>query len=184
MKQSYVGEIIHGQTGTRLYRMWKNMKMRCFSKICCRYKTYGGRGITICDDWLDFSNFYDWAMKNEYNDTMSIDRIDVNEDYTPENCQFIPFNENHQRSVDYHLENKTGIFSVETSEKSKEANRKNNGKKTYCEKNDVVMEFRSRGELIDFIAKETGRNRHSVKSHVTLCLRGKSDSCSGYKIYD
>jgi len=79
----------------RLFEVWRNMKYRCESKKCKQYQSYGGRGIRICDEWKnDFMSFYNWAIKNNYNFGLQIDRIDNNGNYEPSNCQFITQSEN------------------------------------------------------------------------------------------
>lgn len=76
-----------------IYKILKGMIRRCYSVKDKRFKNYGGRGINICDDWLNNpNNFIEWALKNGYNKGMSIERKNVNGNYCPENCCWIPFN--------------------------------------------------------------------------------------------
>ena len=80
----------HGYSKHQLYRVWANMKRRIYNKNHPNYKDYGGRGITICDEWIHHPiNFIGWALNNGYKKGLHLDRINNDGDYKPNNCRFI-----------------------------------------------------------------------------------------------
>ncbi len=101
--------ITHGGSGSkskhnsrppeRLYRIWHGMQNRCFNPIGEKWKAYGGRGITVHSDWLEYPIFKDWALKNGYSDELQIDRINNDGNYEPSNCRFVTpkINSNNRR---------------------------------------------------------------------------------------
>lgn len=94
----------HGKTNTRLYGIWSHIKARCYNPNVLAYKNYGGRGIFICDEWKDsFEAFYEWAISSGYREDLTIERIDVNKGYSPDNCCWVTLEEQakNKRSIRY-----------------------------------------------------------------------------------
>ena len=79
---------IHHPENERLLRIWRAMLHRCYKETDEHYDYYGGRGIKVCDDWHNFETFQEWALANGYADNLTIDRLDGNKDYCPENCSW------------------------------------------------------------------------------------------------
>ena len=79
----------HGMSRSRLYLRWNAMRDRCYNPSCITFHHYGGRGITVYEPWHKFEPFRDWAFINGYTDELTLDRIDPNGNYEPNNCRFI-----------------------------------------------------------------------------------------------
>lgn len=97
---------------SRLYSIWSSMKCRCSNKNFYKYHLYGGRGIKVCDEWLDFKNFKKWAYENGYNPNLSrkeqsLDRINCDGNYEPSNCRWADIKtQNNNRRGNYGKQNK------------------------------------------------------------------------------
>jgi len=87
--------ITHGLTGHHIHYLWLDIKKRCYNKNYKQYKDYGGRGISVCDEWMDdFMAFYDFCLKTGWKQGLQIDRRDNNGNYDPANCRFVIHAEN------------------------------------------------------------------------------------------
>lgn len=96
--------IIHGDTETPLYEVWCGMKARCLNVNHKSYKWYGGRGITVCDEWkTNFVVFRDWAKANGYERGLQLDRINGNDSYRPGNCRFVTASINNRNRINGRL---------------------------------------------------------------------------------
>jgi hypothetical protein len=87
----------HGLRASKQYVVWAGMKQRCYDKNIKQYKDWGGRGITVCEEWVNnFETFYDWCNKNGYKKGLQIDRINNDGNYEPSNCRFVTRTTNNQ----------------------------------------------------------------------------------------
>ena len=101
------------ETILRLRRIWWGMKTRCYNENDKHYKNYGARGISISDEWLIFENFKDWSLNNGYDNTLTIDRKDVNGNYCPENCRWVDiFIQNNNKRTNIILEYKGEFYTL------------------------------------------------------------------------
>lgn len=179
-----MGIITHNMSKTRLYKCWKNMKARCYIPSASRYKNYGERGISVCKEWLNFELFMQWALNNGYTDNLTIDRINNDGDYCPENCRWVTIEENTSMMMEHNQNNNLGLFSNSSKMKSKDSNRINNGKKIICNDGTNELIFNSRGELADYLLPILKRNRNSIKSQIMQCISGKVKTIGRYTVYE
>lgn len=187
----------HGMRSTKIYKKWQGMKRRCYEKENRQYKNYGGRGIIICDEWLGehgFENFYSWAMRNGYRDGLSIERKNVNGDYCPENCCWIPLPEQSRNktntkrisdsviAVDLARKNGTCLSTMYGRMRKGMTPEENvinkNLKSKQIEKidintDDVICTYKSLRQA----AKALGKN----PSDISLCANGRLKTAYGYK---
>lgn len=92
---------IHGMTNARIYKIWQDVKTRCYYPSHKSHKNYGGRGITMCDEWKDNAKaFIDWSFSHGYSDDLTLDRIDSDKGYSPNNCRWVTMKvqENNRRN--------------------------------------------------------------------------------------
>lgn len=91
----------HGMCKTRIYHIWIRMKDRCNNPKTKDYQYYGAKGIKVCDEWSNnFLSFYNWSIENNYNDTLTIDRIDGSKGYSPDNCRWISIRAQQRNRID------------------------------------------------------------------------------------
>lgn len=110
----------HNLCGTRIYHIYHDILKRCYNKNSKRYDDYGGRGISMCEEWRnDFKRFYDWCVSNGYQENLTIDRIDNSGNYEPKNCRWVDFKTQARNRKSNHIIEFNGerMLVVEFSEK-------------------------------------------------------------------
>lgn len=104
----------HGKSKTKIYRIYKSMKNRCYNKTFIQFDNYGGRDISICQEWLDnFLIFEEWALANGYQEGLQIDRINNDLGYSPENCRWVTHAQNQYNKKSYKKDKYKGVFKFE-----------------------------------------------------------------------
>lgn len=116
IQEMHKKQVTHGYTGTRIYRTYKNMKSRCYNLHVKCYPYYGGKGITVCDEWLkNPQTFIEWALTHGYTDNLTIERIDSDKGYSPDNCEFITQAEQARRALLVRKKHKRNVLNDSAS---------------------------------------------------------------------
>lgn len=113
--KSRIGErsLKHGDFGSKLYGVWAGMKRRCQNPNTTYYKDYGGRGIKVCNEWQNYEAFKEWALESGYKEGLTIERIDVNGNYCPNNCKWIPLSaQNANKRNTIYIKYKGKLFTI------------------------------------------------------------------------
>lgn len=93
----------HHKSHLRIWQIWECMKQRCYNPSQISYKNYGAKGIRVCEEWHNFENFYNWSLNNGYETNLTIDRIDNNKDYSPNNCRWVDMKTQQRNRTNNHL---------------------------------------------------------------------------------
>ena len=184
------------ETILRLRRIWWGMKTRCYNKNDKHYKNYGARGISISDEWLIFENFKDWSLNNGYDNNLTIDRINVNGNYCPENCRWVTTlvqgnNRRNNRYFEYDgkINTTTELARNNNMSYSTLFNRLKKGLSIEEAINKPVKPYKRRVEQYnlrgDFIkswesATLAGKTLGINNGNITACCKGKLKTSGGY----
>lgn len=138
----------------RVYESWHQMKKRCNNPNDHNYSRYGGRGITVCDEWERYENFRDWALENGYSDELTLDRIDVNGNYEPSNCRW-------------------------ADAITQGNNRRDNRRVEYCGETHTLKEWSRITGISDGVIAKRIDYGWSVEDSLTKPTRSRKPSCPG-----
>lgn len=106
LKEMSKNNITHGLTGSRLLGCYKNMMSRCYREKDIHYNAYGKRGIVVCEEWRTSKQaFIDWALSHGYSDDLTLERVNVNGNYEPSNCKWIPMKEQYKNKQSNYMKN-------------------------------------------------------------------------------
>lgn len=191
----------HGMFGTRIYGVWRSMKERCYVESNISYPNYGGRGIKVCQEWQEFIPFMEWSYANGYDENAkrgecTLDRIDVNGNYCPENCRWVSMSVQANNKTDNVYMEYNGIVDTLSNHARREGispvlaeTRKIQGKSvdeifsTKClRKVKKIAQYDTSMNLIKIwdsckeIVEKTGHNEASLRG----CLNGYSKTSRGY----
>lgn len=160
--------IVHGMTkrngpNHRIYNILSSIKQRCLNPNNKNYRFYGGRGITICDEWMNVQNFYNWAIKNGYNENLSIDREDNNGNYEPSNCRWVDATtqNNNRRNCVFYVYKQERLSVAQLARK-------------YGLKNDTLHRRLERGWSIEVAIETPLMNGQKSKQVIQLCSKGEN----------
>jgi hypothetical protein len=136
----------HGESHTHLYAVWKSMRQRCQNSNHRAYLRYGGRGISVCDEWQDYEKFKEWALSSGYDESAggykcSLDRVDNNGGYNPSNCRWVDYKIQANNRRNYKVANSMAVEQID-------------------ENGEVIKRFTSMTQA----EKATGVDHHFIKN--------------------
>ncbi|WP_076231638.1 hypothetical protein [Clostridium botulinum] len=162
-------KVKHGKSNTRLFKIWNGMKQRCYYEKMQDYEYYGGKGIKVCDEWLNnFVSFYNWAINNGYKENLTIDRKDINGNYEPSNCKWSSI----KQQARNRRSNKLITYEGETKTLAE-----------WCEKYNIlgttVNERLKRGWSVEeALTTPIGKNKKVRKSKYLIIYNGQTKNLS------